>query len=74
MIKSIAIFIWLWYNMVVMEIREIEQIYKTEILGEKREKIEEFRLLLTEYNQKYNLTAITEKEEVYYKRLRNGFV
>lgn len=50
-----------------MEIRDINEIYEKEILGEKKERLEEFRLLLTEYNQKYNLTAITEKEEVYYK-------
>lgn len=50
-----------------MEMRNINEIYEKEILGEKREKLEEFRLLLTEFNQKYNLTAITEKEEVYYK-------
>ena len=50
-----------------MKIRNANEIYENEILGEKLEKLEEFRLLLMEYNQKYNLTAITEKEEVYYK-------
>lgn len=32
--------------------------------GEKKEKFELFRSLLLEYNQKYNLTAITEKREI----------
>ena len=38
--------------------RDINTIYEQEILGEKREKLEIFRALLLEYNQKYNLTAI----------------
>ncbi len=50
-----------------MEIREIERIYEEEILGEKREQLEEFRSLLLEYNQKYNLTAILEEKDVTYK-------
>ncbi len=50
-----------------MEIREIESIFKEEILGEKREKLEKFRALLLEYNERYNLTAITKEEEVTYK-------
>ena len=50
-----------------MKIRSIEEIYEKEILGEKKELLEKFRLLLLEYNQKYNLTAITEEKEVYYK-------
>ncbi len=55
------------YNKRAMEIREIEKIYREEILGEKREKLEIFRALLLEYNQKYNLTTILEEKEVYYK-------
>ena len=51
----------------MMKIRTIEEIYEKEILGEKREFLEKFRLLLLEYNQKYNLTAIIEEKEVYYK-------
>ena len=47
--------------------RSIEEIYQTEILGEKKELLEQFRLLLLEYNQKYNLTAILEEKDVYYK-------
>ncbi|MBQ7912834.1 MAG: 16S rRNA (guanine(527)-N(7))-methyltransferase RsmG [Clostridia bacterium] len=50
-----------------MEIRDINEIYQTEILGEKREKFELFRNLLTEYNQRYNLTSILEEKDVYYK-------
>ncbi len=50
-----------------MQIREIERVYKEELFGEKREALEVFRALLLEYNQKYNLTAITEEKEVTYK-------
>ncbi len=50
-----------------MKRREIERVYQEELLGEKREKLEAFRALLLEYNQKYNLTAITEEKEVTYK-------
>lgn len=50
-----------------MDIRNIEELYQNEILGEKRELLEKFRLLLLEYNQKYNLTAILEEKDVYYK-------
>ena len=51
----------------MMKIRTIEEIYEKEVLGEKRELLEKFRLLLLEYNQKYNLTAILEEKDVYYK-------
>ena len=37
------------------------------ILGEKKALLEKFRLLLLEYNQKYNLTAILEEKDIYYK-------
>ncbi len=56
-----------WYNKKAMEIRDIQKIYEEEISGEKRETLEEFRALLLEYNQKYNLTAITEEKDVTYK-------
>ena len=47
-------------------IRKIEEIFEKEIMGEKREQLEKFRLLLLEYNQKYNLTAILEEKDVYH--------
>ncbi|MBQ7770610.1 MAG: 16S rRNA (guanine(527)-N(7))-methyltransferase RsmG [Clostridia bacterium] len=50
-----------------MKIRTVEDIYQNEIMGEKRDLLEKFRLLLLEYNQKYNLTAILEEKDVYYK-------
>lgn len=50
-----------------MEIRTVEEIYQKEIMGEKRETLEKFRLLLLEYNKKYNLTAILEEKDIYYK-------
>ncbi len=50
-----------------MKIRDIEKVYTEEILGEKAEKLALFRALLLEYNQRYNLTAITEEKDVTYK-------
>ncbi len=50
-----------------MEMQEIlTKLYEI-INGEKAEEFEKFRALLLEYNQKYNLTSILEKEDVYYK-------
>ena len=50
-----------------MEIRDINEIYKYEVLGEKKERLEAFRALLLEYNQRYNLTTILEEKDVHYK-------
>ena len=50
-----------------MEIRDINEIYNLEVLGEKKERLEAFRALLLEYNQRYNLTTILEEKDVYYK-------
>ena len=50
-----------------MEIRDINEIYNNEVLGEKKERLEAFRALLLEYNQRYNLTTILEETDVYYK-------
>lgn len=50
-----------------MKIRDIETILKMEILGEKREKFDDFRAILLEYNQKYNLTTILEEQDMLYK-------
>ena len=50
-----------------MKIRTVEDIYQNEIMDKKRDLLEKFRLLLLEYNQKYNLTAILEEKDVYYK-------
>ena len=47
--------------------KEIFEKYGIEISEEKREKFEKYYQLLVEYNQKFNLTAITEKKEVYIK-------
>ena len=49
-----------------MEIRNINEIYEQEIVKNK-EKLDAFRALLLEYNQKYNLTTILEEKDVYYK-------
>ena len=50
-----------------MKIRNIKEIYETEIIGEHKEELEEFRNLLLEYNKKYNLTTILEEKDTYYK-------
>ena len=50
-----------------MKIRNTEEIYQNEILTKNRERLEIFRNLLLEYNQKYNLTTILEEKDVYYK-------
>ena len=73
-VKKIAIFHKPCYNKGVMKIRNIEELYQNEILGEKRDLLEKFRLLLLEYNQKYNLTAILEEKDVYYKHFLDSGV
>lgn len=50
-----------------MEIRDINEIYENEVLGEQKARLEIFRQMLLEYNQKYNLTTILEEKDVYYK-------
>ena len=65
--KRIAIYSELCYNKSTMELRNINEIYENEILGKERERLETFRLLLLEYNQRYNLTTILEEKDVYYK-------
>ena len=57
----------MWYNKKAMSIRKVEEIYQNEINGKQKERLEAFRLLLLEYNQKYNLTTILEEKDVYYK-------
>ena len=55
------------YNTRTMVMRDIKTVYEQEILSEKRERLEIFRALLLEYNQKYNLTAILEEKDVTFK-------
>ena len=42
----------------MMKIRDLQTIYEQEIMGEKRKEFEQFRAMLLEYNQRYNLTTI----------------
>ncbi len=65
--KAVAILRKIWYNRRTMKLRNIEEIYENEILGERKAKLEQFRALLLEYNQKYNLTTILGEKEVFYK-------
>ena len=45
----------------------LTQKYEDIVGKEKAEKFEAFRALLLEYNEKYNLTAILEEKDVFYK-------
>ncbi len=42
-------------------------IYAEKIRGEHREKFGAFRALLLEFNKKFNLTAVTEEKDIFYK-------
>ena len=56
-----------WYNKTMEKfIVDTEENLKS-IGGEYREKFEAFRAYLLEFNEKYNLTAITEEKDVTYK-------
>lgn len=48
--------------------------YLNQINGEKKPLFEKYFALLTEYNARFNLTAITEKEEVYEKHFLDSVV
>ncbi len=56
------------------EYRQKIEYYFKQITAEKKEKFERFRALLLEYNQKYNLTAITEEREVTYKHFLDSLM
>ena len=59
------------FNMDMQE--KIEQAF-AKITTEKVEIFEQFRELLLEYNQKYNLTSILEKQDIYYKHFLDSAV
>ena len=46
---------------------ELTELFNREIQGEKKEKFEQYRTLLLEYNNRYNLTTILEEKDMYYK-------
>lgn len=50
-----------------MEMQEVIKRYERVVFVEKRREFEKFRALLLEYNEKYNLTSITEERDIYYK-------
>lgn len=50
-----------------MEIKDKISGYAAAIKGEKKEKFDAFYAYLLEFNKKYNLTAITEETDVFYK-------
>ena len=45
---------------------DLTKVYE-KVNGEKREKLSLFQRLLLEYNEKFNLTSITDEKEIYYK-------
>ena len=47
---------------------------QAEIFEEKRDVFEAFRRLLLEYNERYNLTAITDEKDIYYKHFLDSAV
>ena len=57
-----------------MEIESVLRENIGKITGEKREKFDRFESLLLEYNERYNLTAITEKKEIFYKHFLDSSV
>ena len=50
-----------------MDMQTVLQNEKALIFDEMREKFDLFRALILEYNQKYNLTTILDKKEMFYK-------
>ena len=51
----------------IIEAMEKAEFYQNLINGEKRDLFERFRALLLEYNEKYNLTTITEERDMLFK-------
>ena len=49
-------------------------VYEKIVFEEKREEFEKFRSLLLEYNEKYNLTSITEEKDIYYKHFLDSVI
>ncbi len=56
-----------WYNKRAMKTVDLIENYENLIRGENLEKFAQFRALLLEYNEKYNLTTILEEEDMFYK-------
>lgn len=46
---------------------ELTELLESEIQGNKKEKFKQYRALLLEYNNRYNLTTILEEKDMYYK-------
>lgn len=49
-------------------------VYEKIVFEEKKEEFEKFRSLLLEYNEKYNLTSITEEKDIYYKHFLDSVI
>ena len=46
---------------------ELEEFLNSRIKGEKKEEFEAFRVLILEYNQRYNLTTVLDEKDMYFK-------
>ena len=46
---------------------ELERLFQEKILGENKDEFEQYRALILEYNQRYNLTTILGEKDMYYK-------
>lgn len=73
-LKSIDILTKAWYNIDTMDSNNQMKYYEEEICIKKREDFENFRVFLLEYNEKYNLTTITDEQDMYYKHFLDSVV
>lgn len=62
--KVVVLINVLWYN---LGMEEIFKEFNVEITGEQAEKFDKYYRMIVECNEKFNITAITDKREVYVK-------
>lgn len=60
----VVLITFMWYN---LSMEELFKEYKTEVTVKQAEKFEKYCDLIIEYNNKFNITAITERREIYVK-------
>ncbi len=65
--KRIAISFKKCYTVRVMRDFDLQKLYDTDIQTIHKARLDAFRNLLLEYNERYNLTTILEEKDVYYK-------
>lgn len=57
----VVLITFMWYN---LSMEELFKEYKTEVTVNQAEKFEKYCDLIIEYNNKFNITAITERREI----------